>query len=376
VLTSLASRRRQKNLALYLCIAAGGIPALALMIAVVTSLSGGSPVIPPSARPIVDGPLGSFSWCIPPRAQWLASIHTERVSRNGGPLLTFLAEICSRSDGKRGPSPPSMLKLAPFFQILTEFHVACSRDREAIVVFRSKDDLSVEEVSSRMSFRASSSPSPSHPSPGKTFRGIPYAPIQQGFTSFVAKIAPNTFCSADRERDLHDALTRWEQGEVPLLDATLRSVWDNTQGDVRVVFLHPGSSQGKSPLEMPGFAGTAAPSSEPEWVSLGLTLDANLSFLATGGFCNEAEARKYETEAQEAMRAVTAKIAEFEGLFRTAPPERQAQGRAIRELFRKVVQLSRTLQISRDGDRVLIGATWTTQDVEEALRQAVLMGPT
>ncbi len=366
-----APRRKtqsNKNVVLYSAIAGGSVLALGLIVVLGLTLAGGGDTKPaPAPAKQADGPLGWASWCIPPNANGLVSINLAKVGGSDvGRLLQTFAKTASYPGGAPKAGTPSPAELVQLLQSGAECHCALSKGNEAILALRTKADMSLEDAAAtRFGSTAQAEQPPS--GQGETINGVPCLPMS-GSKVLVAKLAPNTFCATANKEDLRAAIMRWTQGGVFSVGEPLSHAWQLAKGDIRVAMLKGGESKMQSSLPIPGFGptGAGAPSSQPDWVSIGITTDANLGLQSTIGFSKDADAKTSIDGFKGMLQMLDVQAGAMDSQMAKMPPAAQAQMKAMKE----ALKLLHVLKFSQDDKLVQIAGTWPVKDLEGLIQQA------
>jgi len=378
LLAPLPQRSEKSNVMLYGGIAVGAVALVGLIVVLVVTLGDGG-----------GDPLGWAGWCIPPNAKVVAFVNVEKVARSD--VFRLVKSLAAKGGPQAGMLPfpggfPGMSRSAPFdpaqlttaIDSITEVRLAVTDDGNPIVVVRTKEDIPLERAAATgLGLRPEKQTSPSTPSEPKTAGSVSYLPMGLGSGSgFCAKIAPNTFCSTAREKDLQDAIARMERKEAPPLDEALRQAWDRAKGDVVVAMLKPKESG----LTVPAPSGRKARSGlppTPDWVSAGITTDTSLGLQATLGFPSEAEAGKLVSGFNDGIRSfekhfkeLEKQFKEIESKFGKLSPEEQKKANDMKGGLQKMLQLARALRVSQDGKVVRFNGTWAVRDVEGLIQQS------
>lgn len=387
LLAPLPQRRQKSNVMLYGGIAVGAVALVGLIVILVVTLGGGGggpaggSAAPDAALAQVDGPLGWASWCIPPNAKVVAFVNVEKIARSD---VFRLAKSLAAKGGPRAgiPALPGgfgmMSKSAPFdparlttaVESITEVRLAVTDDGSPIVVVRTKEDMPLERaVATGLGLAPEKQTPPSTPSEPKTAGSVAYLPMGTGSgMGFCAKIAPNTFCSTDREKDLQEAIARMERKEVPPLDEVLRQAWGRAKGDVVVALLKPKESGLAVPVPSGRKARSGLPPT-PDWVSIGVTTTSSLGVQATLGFPSEAEAGKLVGGFNDGIRSLEKQSKDIESNFAKMPPDMQKKLSGMKGAVQKMLQLAHALRVSQDGKMVRFNGSWAVRDIEGLTQQ-------
>jgi hypothetical protein len=271
-------------------------------------------------------------------------------------------------------APLSLSDIEKGFEKIDEVFVVGTAAMDALVVVRTRDDMSLEQARDllgdvarpKQAFgRPRKTPS-TEKSGTKTAGNLPYVPLPGGF---LAKTDSKTFCIAEKEdvlKPLSDRLAKKAGGK---LDSQLQQILEHAAGDHYIAIANPAaigaSSKGRSRL------GEMA-EAEPQWVAFGLSTDSHVTFRGAMGMPTADDAGNIKKGYDEAMSQLNAQMKVMDQLGGQMPAE---ELRKARQELEKVQSLVRAVQLTQSGSTIRLSARWKVKDIEDLFEGLLQMIP-
>lgn len=297
------------------------------------------------------------TFAVPSQAKGVVYVNVDKLRQSE--LYRMLQRLV-----KSASVPVPGMQLGPIFSLadnLTELFVAFGQNTEPIIVFRTREDMSLDVlVSSTIDAFEATLPAP--------LRGAARPPLQTGAYANVeylrlpgggclAKTAPATFCGTQTEENLKEALGRFQRNESLPLSPDLQEALSHARGD------HYFALVDLRQWQPGGFAAPALPASGagwPAWLGFGATATSGLSIDGTLGFATEPEAQAAKKDLDEMIKKIDEGLGE---LPPNAPPQ-------MREMLEKSRRIVRAIRASQSGKTVRLTASCSVKDIEDLLSQA------
>jgi hypothetical protein len=302
------------------------------------------------------------AFSVPPDTTAVAYVNLDRL-RQSEVLKMF--ERLGKEFGK-GQIPQDFsiqAKMMPFKDAFLVFKKGTS-----VGVLRTRDDLSLETIGATLSgpgaipnpfFGAAPSNLPGA-APGNTapaiqnHAGVSYV---RASASCVAKLSACTYCIAEHEGDLKEALERFQRQEAPPLGTDLQEALKNTpKGDHFVAGVPTAGALSTMPI--PG-GGTQGLASKLRWFAVAGQVDTSIRGEAAILFAAETDATKAKGEFDSALANID------QAVGRMPPP--------MHDMMQQFAKLLRGIRLSQSGNRLHASANWSVKDIEAFGRSAASM---
>ena len=178
------------------------------------------------------------------------------------------------------------------------------------------------------------------------YKGIEYAKVRTPFgRKYVAKTEPNTFCIADGEDEIEDAIAQFSKDEKPELDETLKEMLDEVSGEDNYF----------------AALGKAMDQREVEAVGLGFSLGSSLDVRVAAVCKKEKDAERFKKMYDRAMEDLDDMV--------KALPDKQ------RDVAEKAADMAKKFELEQSGTTLTGGGSWDVDDLKELIKDAVEMLP-
>ncbi len=255
-------------------------------------------------------------------------------------------------------------KMMPFKDVFLAFNKGTS-----VGVLRTRDDLSLETIGATLSgpgvvpnpFFGAAPGSLPGAAPGSTspaiqnHAGVSYVKAP---ASCVAKLSACTYCVAEQEGHLKEALERFQRHEAPPLGSDLQEALKNTpKGDH--FFVAGALVPGTLPMmPIPG-GGAQGLDSKLRWFAVAGELGTSVRGQAALVFVAEADATKAKGEFDSGMANLDQSVG------KVPPP--------MREMMQQFAKLLRGVRLSQSGSRLDASVHWSVNEIEAFGRSTASM---